>query len=368
MTFDNKKKPHINGSRPKEVMKSDNFVSGIKAQQQKKSLEPIQTTPKAKTPPVVADKKEKLVITTKQTQQTGGKGTKPPETSLQQPAPKIEPGERKNNIYQHWQHLYIGSAEKRDRVLSAFRHFVLRRKNLKLNKRILVTKLYNTYSLFSARKKIHAIQRMNHQAELLDENIRIKRTLINRIAIRKKIFRLSNTPSLPDHDNSLHHTTTKNVGGYRRIFANKQKRLKPLLTYKFKKYVNSTQERKYYLWLKRKEKRSQRHIKRKPKIVVIHSFLYKAYKNFLARKRKLQRVLALARARYRRFRRRRKLRRIFLYYTRMKLVLWRAYTKTTFGTSMKRRRLRGLKKNKPKRPSGKTVTMHHARKNLKYSC
>jgi hypothetical protein len=145
MIFKDKEKAQINGSRPKEVTKSDKFVSGIKAQQQKKSLEPVQTTPKAKIPPVVANKKEKLVITTKQTQQTGGKGTKPPEKSPPQPAPTIKPPERQGNMYP-WNNVHIGSAEKRDRVLSAFRHFVLRRKNLKLNKRILATKLYNMYS------------------------------------------------------------------------------------------------------------------------------------------------------------------------------------------------------------------------------
>jgi ribosomal protein S11 len=346
------------------VTKSDKFVSGIKAQQQKKSLEPVQTTPKAKIPPVVANKKEKLVITTKQTQQTGGKGTKPPEKSPPQPAPTIKPPERQGNMYP-WNNVHIGSAEKRDRVLSAFRHFVLRRKNLKLNKRILATKLYNMYSLFSARKKVHAFQRMNHQAELLDEKVRIKRTLINRIAIRKKIFRLSNTPDLPAHDKSLYHTTTKKVGRYRRVLANAQKRLKPLLAYKFKKYVNSTQERKYYLWLKRKEKRPRRHIKRKPKIVVMHSFLYKAYKRFIIRKRKLQRALLLVIARNRRFRRRRRIRRIFLAYTRMKHILWRTYTKTTFGTSMKRRRLKRLKNNKPRPPRGKTVYYAPRKKKFK---
>jgi hypothetical protein len=103
MTFDNKKKPHINGSRPKEVMKSDNFVSGLKRSNKRNRLNRFNYS-EGKNPSVVADKKEKLLL-------RPNKRNKPEERELTTrdittaTAPKIEPGERRiiytntGNIY-----------------------------------------------------------------------------------------------------------------------------------------------------------------------------------------------------------------------------------------------------------------------------
>jgi hypothetical protein len=93
MIFKDKEKAQINGSRPKEVTKSDKFVSGLKHSNKRNRLNRFNYS-EGKNTSVVTNKKEKLSL-------RPNKRNKPEERELttrkvtSSTAPTIKPPERK---------------------------------------------------------------------------------------------------------------------------------------------------------------------------------------------------------------------------------------------------------------------------------
>jgi hypothetical protein len=183
-------------------------------------------------------------------------------------------------------------AKRKVRELKSFRRKVLR-KNIPLGKRrILATKLYNTYSLektFAERETY-----INNLAAKRIQKVLSLAAIIKRINIRKKISPIRTKLGFTRPSKYKSYKTVKLVNP-RQIgsFPLSVKTI-PLTKYKFKRYLNSKKERYSYLKLQKKKRLTRKVKPKTPKPVVLPKKLYLSYKRFLDHKRKLQTLYSYA--------------------------------------------------------------------------